>query len=109
MGWYEFDATRDYYNGGLVIYSKTFINLNPNHSSAKLGNADWFYADGATQFQASLTVTSLLRFYALNTNQNISNVSNRKKIVVTGASLKCGNGATAYAVDKWCYFNYRYS
>ena len=102
IGWYEFDATRDYYNGELVIYSKNLYKFNQNHSAGawNSAHADLFYADGATQFQASLTVTSA-QVLALNTTpKTLVTCPTGRQIVVTGASLKCGNGATAYAVDK---------
>ena len=97
IGWYEFDATRDYYNGELVIYSKNLYKFNQNHSAGawNSAHADLFYADGATQFQASLTVTSA-QVLALNTTpKTLVTCPTGRQIVVTGASLKCGNGATA--------------
>ena len=101
IGWYEFDATVNYYTNQLVIYGGNLYKFNQNHSAGawNSAHADLAAFDGATQFQASLLVTSA-QILALNsTPKTVVVCPNGKQIVVTGASLKCGNGATAYSVD----------
>ena len=101
IGWYEFSATKDYYNGELVYYSNNLYKFNQNHSAGawNSSHADLFYASGATEFFAEVSISSA-EVLALNTTPKVGIVCpNGKQIVVTDCSLKCGNGLTAYLVD----------
>ncbi len=101
IGYYEFDATKNYYTNELVIYSNNLYKFNQNHTAAAWNTAhvDLAYFNGATQFSASLTISSA-DVLALNTTpKTLVTCPTGRQIVVTGASLKCGNGNTAYAVD----------
>ena len=101
IGWYEFSATKNYYNGELVIYSNNLYKFNQNHSAGawNTAHADLAYMNGATQFSASLTISSADVKTLNSTPLTLVTCPTGRQIVVTGASLKCGNGNTAYLVD----------
>lgn len=101
IGWYEFDATRNYANGELVIYSNNLYKFNQAHTAGAWNatHADLAHFTGATQFSASLTIASADVLNLNSVPQTLVTCPNGRQIIVTGASLKCGNGNTAYATD----------
>lgn len=101
IGWYEFDATKNYYSGELVYYSSNLYKFNQNHSAGawNSAHADLFDCTGGTQFYATLSISSA-DVKSLNSSpKTIVTCPTGKQILVTAASLKCGNGNTAYLVD----------
>lgn len=102
IGWYEFSATRNYYNGELVIYSNNLYKFNQNHTAGawNSAHADLAAFNGATQFSASLDLTSPQVKALKSSPQTIVTCPTGKTIIVTGCHIKCGSGSAAYAVDK---------
>lgn len=101
IGWYEFSATKNYYTGELVYYSNNLYKFNQNHTAGawNSAHADLYDCTGGTQFYATLSISST-DVKSLNSSpKTIITCPNGKQIVVTAASLKCGNGNTAYLVD----------
>jgi hypothetical protein len=101
IGWYEFDATKAYYTNELVIYSDNLYKFNQNHAAGawNTAHADLAYFNGATQFSASLTISSADVKTLNSVPKTLVTCPTGRQIIVTGASLKCGNGNTAYLVD----------
>ena len=101
IGWYEFDATKAYYTNELVIYSDNLYKFNQNHAAGawNTAHADLAYFNGATQFSASLTISSADVKTLNSVPKTLVVCPTGRQIIVTGASLKCGNGNTAYLVD----------
>ena len=101
IGWYEFDATRNYANGELVIYSNNLYKFNQAHAAGAWNatHADLAHFTGATQFSASLTISSADVLQLNSVPKTLVTCPNGRQIIVTGASLKCGNGNTAYDTD----------
>lgn len=102
IGWYEFSATKNYYNGELVIYSNNLYKFNQNHSAGawNSAHADLIGFNGATQFSASIDLTSPQVKALKSSPQTIVTCPTGKTIVVTACSIKCGAGSAAYATDK---------
>lgn len=101
IGWYPFDATKDYYTNELVIYSGNLYQFNQNHSVGawNTAHADLYNCTGATQFTASLAITSA-QVKSLNSIPlTIVNCPTNKNILVTGCSMTVAGTATAYAVE----------
>ena len=101
IGWYEFDATKAYYTNELVIYSDNLYKFNQNHAAGawNTAHADLAYFNGATQFSASLTISSADVKTLNSVPKTLVTCPTGRQIIVTGASLKCGNGNTAYLVE----------
>lgn len=101
LGWHEFSVNKAYLTGELVIYNNSLYKFNQDHSEAawNSSHADLFTANGATQFSASLTISSAEVLALNSTPKTLVVCPTGKSIVVTGASLKCGAGNTAYLVE----------
>lgn len=104
IGWYEFDATKNYYTNELVFYSNNLYKFNQNHSSGvwNASHADLFTAAGSTQFQASLNLSSSDILSLYTTPLTLISCPTGKSIIVTSASIKLERQITspsAYATE----------
>lgn len=102
IGWYPFDATKNYYNGELVIYSGNLYQFNQNHTAGawNTAHADLYACTGATTFQASVSLSSA-EILALNgTPKTAITCPAGKTIRVMYASCALSNNITPYLTDK---------
>lgn len=102
IGWYPFDATKNYYSGELTIYNGNLYQFNQNHTTGawNAAHADLYSCLGATTFQALITLSSSEVLSLNGTPKTAIICPAGKTIRVIYASCALSNNTTPYLTDK---------